>query len=570
MKVSPLLCALIFATAVSSLAQEPPPKATPPKTEPGLASAYVTIPYAELRSLWEAAHKTQAAPEPETAPVSHIVGLAEYELRLAPVASALKGQFELEVLEAKWQPIALIGGAELRLEKAEAAAGSIVAQEGYKLLTKQAGKTTASLELLAPAVESLARGEPLKLELPAATVKRLRVAGIPAGMELRVNGRSAGRTADGTASAALPGEAGEVALELGAARAEQREEAPTPSHWTVRTQTLARPAESRLELQSRVILHADDGSGLEATLFLPAGASAVKVAGEDLAQSAQAKAEDGRRALQLAWKSRDILDRELTITYALPQSPLASEWKLGAPAGGEGDGVHFFAAVPAAGQELTGENVQANVPAVRLPVWMREALAGAAAVAAEGAPTLALKTEWLPTVQTAEATVTMATSQLRMVGDGSMQVDSTYKIRHDAPIQWQLELPADVQILACTIDGHAARPIQRAKGTIELSLPGGKESSVQIGYAAKAKPLDAVSGQLALELPRTGLFIERLEWSVFLPEVFELNAVQGNLSILPLENAAAGGTPTLRLRKDLCRGERPAVELYYQRRNAGA
>src|SRR4051794_10386799 len=117
--------------AISSLALAQPPAGNPfvdPTEPPGtsgaehsisgrdkpgaqLDRAYVTIPYSELRALWEAG-QAKAAPQEAPAPVSFVMNSADCELQLGERSSALKAQFDLEVLENKWQPIPLIGGAE--------------------------------------------------------------------------------------------------------------------------------------------------------------------------------------------------------------------------------------------------------------------------------------------------------------------------------------------------------------------------------------------------------------------------------------------------------------------------
>jgi hypothetical protein len=171
---------------------------------------------------------------------------------------------------------------------------------------------------------------------------------------------------------------------------------------------------------------------------------------------------------------------------------------------------------------------------------------------------------------TAEAIVTESKCGLRLVDDGSMQTTTTYAIRHPAPLLWQLELPANVELLSCTVAGRPARPVQRKAGVIELNLPAPDESAkgvtpVALVYTARSKALDPVSGEVALELPSTALFIERLEWSIDIPEAFEITAVDGKVSVV----AKPEDRPDARqlvLRKDFCRAEQPKVSLFYQRR----
>ena len=564
MKSLPLLLALACAAALHAA---PEPSTPPPASE--LGRAFVTIPYSELRALWEAGQAARRAAETPDAlpPVAQLVHRAELVLTLGENRSALETKFEAESLTARWQTIPLLGG-EARLEQTDA---QVVWKDGYCLLASEAGRKTATLNFVTRGAAALTPQAPLRLVLGSATVKLLRVAGIPAGYEARVNG-STGEMKNGVASFALPSEAGEVTLQLAEPRVEKPSKPATPSQWQTQSQTLVRYAEGRLHFQSRVFAHADDGSGLELLLTLPANAAAVTAKGDDVEDWAALRLDDGRRVMRVRWKTADVLDREVAVTYTVPQSPLDEQWLLHAPSAPEhADARHLYVIVPPEGLELKGGALGAAAAANRLPQWMRELIDGAVFVTAEGGSQLALQTHWLPTIAAAEAIVTEAKGQLRLVSDGSSQTAMSYVIRHQTPLAWKLELPADVNILSCSINGRSARPIQREGGVIEFALPAPADAAtgatqVALVYSAKVKPLDPVSGRVALELPRTPLFIERLDWLVGLPGEFEVTAAEGNVAIAPPAQPGADAG-SIALRKDLCSGERPGVELFYQRRS---
>ena len=563
MKHFPSLLALLTTAASAATLPEPPPS-------PDLGRAFVTIPYAELRALWEAGQrKPEPAAPPEVAPVPFLVHRADVRIALGEAASKIDAEFEVEALEKKWQRIPLLGG-EVRLEKAEAGERSVVWDEGYALLTNVPGRTPVALHLATRGARQLT--VPLKLKLGSASVKRLSVSGIPAGLEARVNGQ-AGASADGVAVFLLPGDAGEVSLELTVPKIAEAPKPPppiTPSHWQTQSQVLVRFAEGRLRFAARVFARADDGSGLDLTLALPANAGAITVTGEDVADWSQTRGDDGRRLLRIRWKTRDVLDRELSIAYAVPQSPLAEQWTLQAPASPDDkDARHLYAILPADGLELKGDALRAAVESRRLPERMREKIDGAAFVTAEAASQLVLQTHWLPAIATAEAIVSEAKAALRLVADGATQTAVSYTIKHAAPLAWRLELPEKVELLSCTVGGAAAPPIQRENGVIELALPTPKNgaTSVALVYTAKLKPLDPVSGDVALELPRTPIFIEHLDWSITLPAAFEITAIDGNVSVGSNASESTGGDRIISLRKDFCRAERPSVSLFYQRRS---
>ena len=117
--------------------------------------------------------------------------------------------------------------------------------------------------------------------------------------------------------------------------------------------------------------------------------------------------------------------------------------------------------------------------------------------------------------------------------------------------------------------GVAAQPVQRENGVIELAVPTPAKgtTTVALVYTAKLKALDPVSGNAALELPRTPLFIEHLDWSIALPAIFEVTAIDGNVSVAGSTADPGRGDRAVALRKDFCRAERPAVSLFYQRRS---
>ncbi len=387
---------------------------------------------------------------------------------------------------------------------------------------------------------------------------------------------------DGNALVYLAGEAGEVTVELAVPKiaAVVKPLAPIQaSQWKAQAQLLVRFSESRLVYSSRVFARATDGSGVEMNLDLPANASAVAVSGEDVADWSQSPGADGRRQLSVRWKTRDVLDRELAIGYVTPQSPLADQWALQAPTvPGDKEARHLYAILPADGLELTAEGLRAAVESRRLPDWMRQEIGGAPFVTAEAGAGFVVGTHWLPVIATAEALVSAVKAELRLVADGATQTTITYTIKHESPLAWQLELPDKVELLSCTVGGRPAHPIQRAKGGIELAIPQGDDAThrlttVSLVYTAKSSALDPVSGKVTLELPRTPLFIEHLDWSISIPVGFEVSDVDGNLSMKKLAatgpaDAAAGSRDpgAVVLFKDFCRAERPSVALFYQRR----
>ena len=362
---------------------------------------------------------------------------------------------------------------------------------------------------------------------------------------------------------------------------------PKPSEWTLHSQVAIRYDEGRLKQSAQIQCQADSGSGVSMALPLPASVSRVTVEGEDLDDwKLEARTADSR-LLQVNWSTRDILDRTLMVTWEVPQSPLSETWTLPAlqtqsssPSKEKTatDSTTLCAIVPVDGLELVHPDLQTSVASRRLPQWLQKQLASDNSLSIEvsGGKPASLKANWLPRLQTAQATVSLANFETRLVADGSMLVKAEYTVQHGGPINWKLELPSADQILSCEINGKPTNPIKRGENEIEFRLaspptestddPATPGTTVRLSYAIKAAPLDPVSGRVALELPRTDLFIHRLDWFLSIPDKYEPTAVEGNVQ-LSTESKSGASRNLIQLKKELCRGERPSVEIYYQRIN---
>lgn len=162
MKTASCLLALLAAAA---------PAATPPNEppQPDFRHASVTLPYTELRGLWEAGLGKPVEP-PDAAPVPFVVHRAEIRISLGEAASKIDARFEVETMEQQWQRIPLLGG-EVQLDKVDAGERSVVWDDGYALLTNAIGRTAVALNLATRGVADFAL--PLKITIGTASVKRL-------------------------------------------------------------------------------------------------------------------------------------------------------------------------------------------------------------------------------------------------------------------------------------------------------------------------------------------------------------------------------------------------------------
>jgi len=118
-------------TAVSWAGAEPAVQAGLPE----LTEARVTIPYTELRALWEAgrARQDEGKEPPEEPPVGHLWHRIDCVLTFAGDgrAGTLEATFDGEVLAKGWQGMFLLDGG-LSLEQADAGANAVVWRDGYR------------------------------------------------------------------------------------------------------------------------------------------------------------------------------------------------------------------------------------------------------------------------------------------------------------------------------------------------------------------------------------------------------------------------------------------------------
>lgn len=428
---------------------------------PSLPDAKVTIPYSELKSLWEAA-RSKKAPAPEPAPpIASTVLAAEYHLTLDSPAPTLEASYQVQSLSDDWSLLPLLGG-EAHLEQGPVEGQSVIwTSDAYHLLTRSRGNEVLALKFALPMPAEWKEG--LELKPGPAALNRLRVTGIPAGQVLRIDGLTPTRQDDQESVFHIPGGTERLSLHLEVFR---KPEAPV----------VTPPQASTWVLQSEV--HLDY--------------------------------------------------REGRLSYQCLKKTLQSK---------------------------------------RLPEWLREKVGPRAFLTAEAGETYALKANWLPRLQTAQAMVAEASYESRLVADGALLVKASYIISHQAPMSWRLELPKIDEVLTCKVNATAVQPVKRGEGILEFSLPQPTESTttVSLCYAARLDPFDQVSGRCDLELPRTDLFIHDLKWDLQLPDEYRTTALEGNVAI-DRRNHQSQSDSILHLRKELVRGEHPALELYYQRR----
>ena len=508
-----------------------------------LEDAEVRLPYSELKKLLE----QRQAPDANL-PAS--LSAARLKIRLEGDRVIIDATFRTLSFSDKPVLIPLIGGA-VSLESTE--------PQDIDLLVRDGEICHAAMEIGASRFTARFLGEGPELELMLPPCPSLILETEEAGLLINDQLLAAGQPFP------LAAAGGKITVRaLSTVEVEEKTRPPEPSDWSWQFQTLVRENEGELIHHITGRASAAGGSGLSAELVLPADARDLEAAGDDLTSHRTLRDADGGTRLMLEWGSRDLLEREITLAYRRPLRPLDTTWQLVSPQGaGENKTRFLIAANPRRAFEAAG--LAGPFDAENLSVTFREALAGSPYFTLEGTgKQTRLGALELPLVATADAVIPEATWQVRQESDGSRLVEGMMSVEHRQPLRVAFESPAGFSLLTCAVNGRDTRPVDRGDGKIEIPLPpGGKvPTKLQLSFTANGDALDPVAGTLALALPRTPVFIRSLSWRIDLPAAYRAE-VHGNLARENL--VTTDPRSAVRLRKNLCRDEVPAVSVFYQR-----
>jgi hypothetical protein len=529
--------------------------AAEPTAPPDLSEARVTLPYPEVKALWQASQRE--TPKKRTPPVEATLLSARYQLQFKGDLVVGVVEYEIESFTDEWTTIALLG-AQTQVDEVEPADAQLIVRDGhYAFVTNHSGRQKVRLKF-AVKLNGAADGAHFALIASPATINTLAVGGLPEKQTLRIGDATQLSVEKDRASYRLAAQE-KIEFEL---VPEKAVVPPTPSRWKLDTQALVQFAEGRLNYNTRLAANTDNGSGLTMELEFPPGVDVVKVSGRDLGHWQTTTAENQARRLHLRWQTRDLLRREVEVEYNAPQSLTGSEWNLKGPRVVDGENnPPLYVIVPESGLELTATN-QTAAPR-QLPAWMGKEAEGKNYLLLVGDGPVDAK--WLPLVETAQAVVETVNARTRIVADGALLTEIDYTIRHERGLRWSVSLPEGSELLAATVDGQPAKPIDRGDRVLEFDLPTGKNpGAVSISYTAKKPAFRPVSGQIAVELPQTDLLIHWLDWELRIPVAYEVAAFEGNVEAAPGDKTDATSR-AIPLRKELCKNERPRAELFYQK-----
>ena len=286
-----------------------------------------------------------------------------------------------------------------------------------------------------------------------------------------------------------------------------------------------------------------------------------RFAGEDLVSSAKIRGENRSLGIALVWTTRGILDRQVMISYRMPLRPLDPVWHLQAP-GGDGTRTRFIIAtsplIAYAAKGLSGPLSPQGLPAA-----LTESLKGMTCQHLEAGPTADLSVTAMPVAATAEGVVNNAEWTLKIEPDGAMLATGDLTIEHKSPLGFVFDTPEGMKLLSCDVGGRAVSPVDLGNGTLKVTLPPtGESSRLGCSFTGTTTALDPVEGTVKLSFPRIPLFIHSLLWRLDLPAGYQAET-HGNLKRAQV--ASSDPPSRITLKKNLCRDERPEIQVFYQR-----
>lgn len=453
--------------------------------------------------------------------------------------------------------IPLLGG-DFALEQSEPAEVIIVSRDdSLCLAASTAGTQAVTLRLLPSAA---AKG--FNLTLPACPSLLFETAELPAGRAVELSHGEHEEILDGGQVRPLPSAVAKLRLRwLDERESRAALSPPEPSTWSWQHQALVMPDDDGLVYQLVCRAAAPAGSGVAAVLPLPADAREIAVTGPDLVSHSIARGDDRSLALTLGWGTRGVLDRRLQLSYRMPLGPLDRIWRLQAPGGADTRTRFIIASQPLL--DFAAPKLSPPCQPQGLPADLTKALAGSPCHLLETATSADLAVTPVPVAATADGVITKAEWSLKIEPDGAMLATGMLGIDHQGPFDLTFDTPEGMRLLTCETEGKPVPMVDLGGTRLKLGLPANSgTTSVKITFTGRVAALDPVTGTLQLALPQTPVFIHSLTWSLELPGGYQAET-HGNLKRSP--QPAATPASRILLTKNLCRDERPEIQVFYQR-----
>ena len=516
-----------------------------------LDKAEVRIPYGELKQLLARAEPVAKKAVPKPALLS-----ARLKLSIEDGVPVIDATFRAVSFGDDMALVPLIGGGVSLDQQVPEDAVVLIEKDSLCLATDHEGSHTLQLRLL-----PIIGPQGFELSLPPCPSAIFETGDLPADQSVILVTNAGEQALSAGQTLPLPHAGGTLIMRILDSR-ETREalRPPEPSTWTWQHQALVTPLDGELFYHLITRASAAGGSGIEALLTMPPDAQDITVSGEDLVSHSKIRGENRSLSVALAWKTRGTLDRQLEISYRLPLRPLDPVWHLQTP-GGEGTRTRFIIEdsplLAYAADGLTGALTSQG-----LPIPLAEVLAGGTCHYLEGAASADLTVTSNPVAATAEGVVTSAEWTLKIEPDGAMLATGAMTVEHKNSLGFEFDTPDGMKLLACEVAGKAVSPVDLGAGRLMVTLlPPGENSRISCSFTGRATALDPVEGTMKLSLPIIPLFIHSLLWSIDLPPGYQAET-HGNLTRV---STTSGPPSRIALRKNLCRDERPEIQVFYQR-----
>jgi hypothetical protein len=519
-------------------------------------SAQVTIPYQEFKRLLDAA---EIAAKAEDSPdIAGAVTRAQIKLSLDLQHPSGEAEFDINTFGHRWVFIPF-AGLDLPITNVACENGTIVPRNGLLcLVTNRSGQSKVVLDFDIPFSLVTGAGDSISLRLVPTAAVQLEFGNVPAGKRIMVNGRVADTNRPLPVSVA----GGEIKITCVGDNPE------SPTVWSQITQTLVKPALEAVEVESHIHLSSHSGAGLSAETELPMTASKLEIDGADLQPAQIGMSESGHRRITLNWETAGILDRNIVVRYQLPSAEPGRSWEIQNPRFGEELSPQTCLTVitPLPGSAVQSDDGQTGSDVTQLPHWIQLKLVTPEFYVIHAVSSATVSTRLLPVLKPDNARISTVAYQTTLVPDGSLKCEALFKIEYRSTFSWGFRLPEGSTLLDCQMNSAPASPVVKTDGQLELSIPApadsGRFNSLQISiiYTARSAKFEPVEGKLNLSLPSTQLFIEQLEWRLYLPDNYEATAFEGNVEPAPEDNT------TIVFKKRLLRGETPSLEVYYGRK----
>ena len=288
---------------------------------PPLEDARVSIPYPELKALWQAAQPARPAPAP---PVAARLLAARYHLTCQPGQVQGDAEFEVQSFVDEWILVPLFGESA-QLDAVEPPDANVLIHDGqYTLAVNRAGLTKIKVHF-AVKLDANPDSESLRLAVNPAAINTIALEGVPEGQVAQVEGGTLIAGEKGQASFRLPAK-DTLSLTLQKPAPAPPAPAPiTPSRWRVASQALVSFADGKAVYEAQMTADTDAGSGLSMDLQLSPGMRVTEITGDDLVHWQPGN------PVHIAWQTRDILSRTFHLRYEVPHSIAPGDWTFRVP-----------------------------------------------------------------------------------------------------------------------------------------------------------------------------------------------------------------------------------------------